>query len=270
MSPLIIAVAPNGARKTKKDHPNLPIGPEDLADEAEACLAAGAAMIHLHVRGDDDGHSLDVGRYRAATEAIRDRVGRQIIVQATSESVGIYSPDEQMKIIRQLQPESVSLAIREIIPPGGEDAACEFLASLPGQNTSPQFILYDAADLARYYDLREKGIIPGDGHFLLFVLGRYAKDQISSPMDMIPFLGAHKMDTPWAVCAFGPREYQIAAAAVALGGHMRVGFENNMALKDGARADNNSQLVAQVADAAKLLLRPIADAAVAREILGMA
>lgn len=269
MSPLIIAVAPNGARKTKKDHVNLPIRPEELAQEAEACLAAGAAMIHLHVRADDGRHSLDVGRYRAAIEAIRDRVGRRIVIQATSEAVGMYSSSEQINVIRQLRPEAVSLAIREIIPVGGEEAAREFLTSLPEQKTSPQFILYDAADLMRYYDLLEKGIIPGRGHFLLFVLGRYAKDQLSSPLDMIPFLAASKMDNPWAVCAFGPNEHQIATAAVALGGHMRVGFENNLLLKNGTVAGDNSQLVAQVQDVAKLILRPVADAAVAREILGM-
>lgn len=270
MSPLIIAVAPNGARKTKKDHPALPIGPEDLAAEAEASLAAGAAMIHLHVRADDDSHSLDVGRYQAAIAAIRDRVGQRIIIQATSESVGIYTADEQMTMVRQLRPEAVSLAIREIIPPGGEDTARAFLSDLREMKTSPQFILYDDADLKRYYDLRDRGIIPGAGHFLLFVLGRYAKGQTSSPLDMIPFLGAHRMDTPWAVCAFGPQEHRVATAAVALGGHMRVGFENNMCLKNGDIADNNAQLVAQVSDAAKLILRPVADAATAREILGMA
>ena len=79
--PLVLAVAPNGARKTKADHPALPIGPEELAETAKACAGAGASMIHLHVRDAEGQHSLDVGRYLAATEAIRAAVGEDLVIQ---------------------------------------------------------------------------------------------------------------------------------------------------------------------------------------------
>lgn len=65
VAPLVIAVAPNGARKTKKDHPALPIEPRELAIEAASCIEKGAAMIHLHVRDASGGHSLDAGGYQA-------------------------------------------------------------------------------------------------------------------------------------------------------------------------------------------------------------
>ena len=72
--PLVLAVAPNGARKTQADHPAIPISPAELAATAAAAQAAGAAMIHLHVRDADQKHSLDVGAYREATAAVREKV----------------------------------------------------------------------------------------------------------------------------------------------------------------------------------------------------
>ena len=74
--PLILTVAPNGASKTKADHPALPMTSEEIAACAAACAEAGAAMIHLHVRDRQGGHTLDVGTYRAAIKAVRQAVGQ--------------------------------------------------------------------------------------------------------------------------------------------------------------------------------------------------
>src|SRR5688572_22904819 len=111
-----IAVAPNGGRRGKADHPALPIGPRELASTAAACLEAGAAMIHVHVRDRDGGHLLDADAYRETTNAIRDAVGERLVIQVTSESVGRYQPAEQMAVVRATRPEAVSLALRELVP----------------------------------------------------------------------------------------------------------------------------------------------------------
>ncbi len=83
--PLIIAVAPNGARKTREDHPAIPLSAEETAREAAACCEAGAAMIHLHVRDADLRHSLDAAAYREATAAVRREAGDRLIIQMTTE-----------------------------------------------------------------------------------------------------------------------------------------------------------------------------------------
>ena len=82
--PLMVAVAPNGARKTKTDHANLPIAPLEIAETAVECLAAGSCMIHLHVRNDDNQHSLDPLRYKSAIQAIREKVKEDLIIQITA------------------------------------------------------------------------------------------------------------------------------------------------------------------------------------------
>ncbi|GLQ05792.1 3-keto-5-aminohexanoate cleavage protein [Sneathiella chinensis] len=266
-TPLIITVAPNGARKTQADHPALPISPEELAREAKACAAAGAAMIHLHVRKEDKTHTLDPARYREAMSAIRDACGDDILIQVTTEAVGLYEAPEQMAVIRELAPQSASLAIREIVPEGGEEQARAFLHEIVDGGTLPHYILYSADDLKRYLLLRDQGVIPDRNEFLLFVLGRYTAGQVSHPGDLIPFLGELTQDIPWSVCAFGPLEHAAASAAVALGGHVRVGFENNMLLKSGETAGNNAELVQQIRDVAEAVGRPVASAAEARKIL---
>lgn len=105
-----------------------------------------------------------------------------------------------------------------------------------------------------------RGVIPGGRHFLLFVLGRYAAGQVSDPADLLPFLVAHDGAMPWAVCAFGEKEAACVLTAAALGGHMRVGFENNLRLPDGTIAADNAALVRNAAAGAALCGRTLASA----------
>jgi uncharacterized protein (DUF849 family) len=253
-------VAPNGARKTKADHPMLPISPQELADEARACIKQGAAMIHLHVRDDNDGHILDVGRYRDATKAIRDEVGERIIIQATTEAVGLYSPRQQMDVVLELQPEAASLAIQELVPEGNEAEASAFFAELKSLKIMPQFILYSPEDLIRFQELTDAGVIPFENPFLLFVMGRYTENQQSHPADLLAFMPHVKPEMVWAVCAFGPYENAVASCALALGGHVRVGFENNMMMRNRELAGRNADLVWQAKDVADAVGRSLASA----------
>jgi len=256
--PLIIIVAPNGARKTQADHPSLPILPEEIAQEARRCMDAGASMIHLHVRDQGQGHSLDVGRYRAAIEAIEDECNGGILIQATTEAVGMYTAAQQMQMVRELRPPSVSLAISELVPEDGEPAARDFFHDLQDLNILPHYILYSVEDVLRFEQLRDRGVIPHSPAFLLFVLGRYTAGQQSHPRDLIPFLNVMNRADIWSVCAFGPLEHMTASAAIAMGGHVRVGFENNMLLKDGKQALSNAELVCQVSQVSDAIGRPVA------------
>ncbi len=267
-SPLIIAVAPIGARRSKTDHPALPMSLDEIASTAAACRDAGASMLHLHVRDRNGWHLLDADAYRQATAAVQSAVGDDLIVQITSESVGKYSPAEQMAVVRDTRPEAVSLALKEIIPtPESEPAAAEFLSWLHREGVMVQFIVFSTQGITRFHDLRRRGIIPGEAHFLLFVLGRYSIGQLSVPQDLLPYLAVHDPRDDWALCAFGPWESACTLAAAALGGHARVGFENNLQRSDGKPAAGNAELVAQLRDGAALLGRPVADARLAREML---
>ncbi|MCP5372586.1 MAG: 3-keto-5-aminohexanoate cleavage protein [Hyphomicrobiales bacterium] len=267
-TPFVVSVAPNGAKRGKADHPALPVTADEVAEAAARCHAAGAALLHLHVRDRDGGHLLDADAYRAATAAVRARVGDGLIVQVTTEAVGIYTPDQQMAVVRDLRPEAATVAIRELVPDAAAEAAAgDFFAWMHRQRVMAQYILYSADDLAWFRDLRRRGVVPGARVSVLFVLGRYTRGQVSTPADLVPFLAdPGDGSETWSMCAFGPREGACALAAAALGGHARVGFENNMALNDGTPAPDNAALVAQAAAGAAALGRPLADAAAARDL----
>lgn len=267
--PLVLAVAPNGASKSAHDHPRVPVTRDDIVADAIACRDAGASLFHLHVRDGEGRHLLDAEAYRDTTDAIRRAVGRTLVVQITTEAAGRYARAAQMAVVREVRPEAVSIALRELVPDAAAEAEAQaFLAWLRAENVMPQYILYSPDEIARYRDLRARGVIPDARDFLLFVLGRYTAGQVSEPADLLPFLRAHDGSTPWAVCAFGPREAACAMAGAALGGHVRVGFENNLYLPDGTLAPDNAALVRNVASGAATIGRRLASADDVREMSG--
>jgi len=267
---VILCVAPNGARKTKSDHNALPITPLELAEEAANCLEAGASMIHLHVRDEDDKHTILSQHYRPALQAIKDRLGDDLIVQITTEAVGMFTPDDQIAAVKELKPEAVSLALKELCPEGGEDKAKDFFHWVHGQGISAQYILYSADDVSRFIQLHQDGIIPDKTPSILLVLGRYSATLTSEPDDLLPMLDAMgNFKCIWAVCAFGPKEHECMKLAVEKGGHCRIGFENNMQTSTGELAESNASLIAQFAKTLSQNGQKTATADDARHILNM-
>lgn len=268
-SPMLLAVAPNGAHKQYHDHPALPITPDELAQTAASCLAAGAGMMHLHVRDDNHQHCLDAQRYATAFTAIREVVGNALFLQATTEAVGIYKPDEQMAMVRELaelqqgKPTfGVSLAVRELLNESvSDEIIADFFTFLRQRAILPQLIMYDVADRKRFQDLLRRGVLPGKAYPCLFVLGRYSDSQQSDPVELLPFFSDLKGIKNWMGCAFGAREASVAKAAALLGGHMRIGYENNILLADGMVAENNATLILQSATALPALHRRLANTA---------
>lgn len=257
-----IAVAPNGARKLKADHPAIPLTPAELARTAAECREAGASMIHLHVRRPDGTHLLDAEAYRAATAAIRAEVGEDLVIQITSEAFGLYGPAEQIAVVRASRPEAVSLALRELVPSEAEEAAfADLLQWCRTENVAPQIILYSPEEAVRLHSLRSRGLLPWEDIPVLYVLGRYVRGQTSRPSDLLPFLAA---DMPrfshWSVCAFGRHETACVMTAALLDGHARVGFENNEMLPDGRRAASNAELVRATRDALRAVGMDAGDA----------
>lgn len=256
-TPVIIAVAPNGARRSKSDHPRLPITPLELAATAQECLAAGASMMHLHVRDANGQHTLDSMRYADAVTAIRQRVGDDLILQVTTESAGRYRPHDQMACIEAVRPEAVSIAIRELFTdPALEVAATSFLHGLAARATLVQYIVYDVQDLRRCVSLHAAGIIPQRRPSVLLVLGAYVEQRAGAPREIPPFLSVLPDEWGWAVCAFGDAELRCIVTGALLGSDVRVGFENNLQLPWGDTAPGNAALVqAAVAALSPLGLR---------------
>ena len=248
--PTIIMAAPNGARKVKTDHPQLPVSIDETIAAAKACHAEGASILHAHVRGDQDEHVLDVTRYKTLLAGLREQVP-DMLVQVTTEAVGIYSPQQQYDVVFGVKPDFVSVGLREMLADDSATAhrlASDFYHRAQAEQIYVQHILYDAHDISRMRIAMKTGIVPAGAPHVLLVLGRYAADFQSDPSELAPLLGDGLPDmASWSICAFGYKEYEVMMAAVAAGGHCRVGFENNMHLKDGQLAADNAALIRQLA-----------------------
>jgi 3-keto-5-aminohexanoate cleavage enzyme len=249
----MIMVAPNGARRTRADHPALPMTIRETVAAARACFAAGAGGIHAHVRDDDEAHVLDAGRYLELLSEMRAAVP-QMQVQVTTEAVGRYSPEEQRALVDAVMPGAVSVAVREMVPDEDTAEARTFYQGCLDRGIAVQHIIYSAVDLVRFFDLVAAAVVPGVSHQLLFVLGRYAAGQQSTPDDLEPFLetlserrGDLRLD--WAVCAFGRRETECLVEAVRRGGKARIGFENSLWNRGGALAKDNADRVRDLVSA---------------------
>ncbi len=258
--------APNGARRQKADHPEIPLTPKEMAQCAIEISEAGASILHLHVRDEEGTHSLDVDRYKASIAAVKDAVGNNLIIQATTEAVGIYNRHQQMEMVRNLRPEAVSLALRELCP--GEDDVSEFsdfLKWIKVEKIFPQFILYNRDDYLRFKDYRKRGIFPDEEPFALFVLGSY-QGQSRESMEASILLMENSIEAsfPWSVCGFQDNELECISHAAFENGHVRVGFENNIWKSDNSLLENNAEMISHAARIADIARRPLATADLVR------
>ncbi|MCA0940215.1 3-keto-5-aminohexanoate cleavage protein [Salipiger pacificus] len=241
-----IMLAPNGARRTRADHPALPETIPQIVAAATAAHHAGAEALHAHVRDAEARHVLDAGLYRELVAEMA-RALPTMPVQITTEAVGLYSPAEQRALVRELRPEGVSVALREMWPdPGPDPEAGRFYAETEDAGIALQHILYAPDQVSRLASLWSEGLLPAPRQ-VLFVLGRYAPPTLARPEELDGFLTAARAlpeNVQWAACAFGRTEEACLLRAAELDGGMRIGFENNIERPDGSSAEDNAGQVA--------------------------
>ncbi|MBX2824903.1 MAG: 3-keto-5-aminohexanoate cleavage protein [Gammaproteobacteria bacterium] len=269
-----IMLAPNGARLTTDDHPAIPVTEADTVKAVVEGVEAGACAVHLHVRDEHQGHLLDVARYRSAIAKLKVELGQDFPIQVTTEAVGIYTQPEQIAMMRELKPEFASVALAEIA--GSEEllsSAEQFYHWADQERVGLQHILYSPEDLTRFLDLKTRGVIPAEQWSVIFVLGRYTKDQQSDPAVLQEFLtvvdaAEVRQSMCWMICAFGSEETNCLTMAAAAGGHNRIGFENNRQHADGSIAANNTERVTALVTALAEQGRVPCDRSAMRAILG--
>lgn len=240
-----LMVAPNGARPTKKDHPELPISVAEIVKTGKACYEAGADAIHFHTRDKDGKHVLDSGLCKEILNELNTTVPKMHF-QITTEAIGIYTPDQMRKLALEVMPPGISISIREMIPSGkitSEDI--EFYKSLTEAGTKIQHICYKTEDIDLLTNLLDDSKITKANTWCMFVIGHYS-GSVSNPKNILSFIEKSKSNNfypDWAVCAFGKEEISCLRTAIKLGGKIRVGFENSFLMPDGSIAPNNETKV---------------------------
>lgn len=239
MKPFIM-VAPNGARRTRRDHPALPVTIAQTVRTARACHAAGADGLHLHIRDDRGGHSIDAGRYAEALAELA-RVVPDLRIQVATEAAGRFSVADQLSCLEDLAPRWASIAVREIARDPA--LAARVYATACGNGTEVQHILYDASDAARLADWQADGTVHPSQSSVIHVLGAYTPPRPADPTEVrsLPRPCGRAM-----VCAFGPWEHACLEQAAMRGFDLRVGFENNTTDPTGAPMVDNAASVAHL------------------------
>ncbi|MBI4924655.1 MAG: 3-keto-5-aminohexanoate cleavage protein [Bdellovibrio sp.] len=270
MNPLIITCAITGAETTKKDQSPVPITPKEQALAAKAAVMAGASIIHLHVRENDGTPSQQVERFAEAIGAIKKEVNDVIIQISTGGALGENIENRARPL--QLKPEMASLNLGtmnfgdNIFYNHPKDI--EILAKKIYENEIlPELEVYEAGMLESAFRLCKKGILKDPMHFQ-FVLG-VPGGMSGDVRNLLHLVSLLPPNVGWAVAGIGRYELPLAIHAILLGGHVRVGFEDNIYYSKGMLAESNAQLVERVVRIAKETGREVATPQLARKLLGI-
>ena len=270
MEKLIISACICGAEVTKEQNPNVPYTVEEVVREAKSAYDAGAALIHLHVRWDDGTPTQDKGRFQECIDGIRAVCPDVIIQPSTGGAVGMTDLERLQSTEVVPTPEMATLDCGTRNFGGDEifintdDTMRNFAKIMQERGIKPELEVFDKGmiDLAlRQVD--RKGLLEHPLHFD-FVLGVQMNATIK---DLCYMVDAIPAGSTWTATGLGKNAWSIAAATIAMGGHVRVGFEDNLYLEKGVLAKSNGEMVAKAVELAKLLGRPIATPDEAREIL---
>jgi len=271
MEKLIITAAISGAEVSKEHNPAIPYTIEECVSEAGAAIKAGASIIHLHVRTDDGTPTQDKNRFKLVMDAIQKQYPDVIIQPSTGGAVGM-SNDERLQPT-ELSPEMATLDCGTLnfggdeIFENSENTIKYFGEKMIERNIKPELEVFDKSMIDMALRLNKKGFIKSPMHFD-FVMG--VNGGISGTLrDFVFMRNSIPYDATYTVAGVGRFEFPLAAAAIIDGGHVRVGFEDNIFISKGVLAKSNGELVDKVVRLAKEFGREIATPAEARQILGL-
>ncbi|HEV7171277.1 3-keto-5-aminohexanoate cleavage protein [Pedococcus sp.] len=268
----LITVAPTGAELAKSDFPHLPTTLDELVETATSCERAGASMIHLHIRDADHRPTLDASYLKAAVQALREQTS--LVIQLSTGG-SVHDPLDQRLTVLDAEPDACSLTCGTTN--FGDDVFLNpygFMSDLYVQaqerEVVPEFELFDlghVASLARLIDAH--GLPFGGKVHVDFVTG-VPGGMPGTPAALLAGVAMLPTEvTSWAATGIGRSHLPIVATALAAGGHLRVGMEDNVVFARGVPVEHNSQLVERAATLAELMQRPAMSTDAARAVLGV-
>jgi len=267
MEKLIITVAPTGSVPTKALTPHVPVTPEEIAETAVRCREAGASVFHVHARDAAARPTLDPDVFARIFEWVTAHT--DLVVQISTGGRAGMDPEARVAAVRRLRPEMASLTTGSMNFPDRVYAnpfdEIEYLAAaMQEAGSKPEMEIFEPGMIANALLLVEKGLATPPLHFD-FVLGSRGSLP-ASPRNLLFLSESIPPGATWTVAGIGRWQLPLAAQAIVMGGHVRVGLEDNLYYRKGELA-TNEQLAARVARVAAELGRPVATPAEAREIL---
>jgi Uncharacterized conserved protein len=273
MEKVIITAALTGAVTPKSINEHIPTTPEEIAEDAYRSYKAGAAVVHLHMRDENAIGTMDPERFRRTIELIRAKKDCDVIINCTSSGENNASDERRMahmKTLAGIEMGSYDAGTFNWMPSGIFENSPKFLEALGKtyleRGIKPEVEIFDSGMLTVADYFQKQGALPSPLHyqFCLGVLGG-----MPATVENLVYLTKKIPEgSTWSAFGVGKSHLPILYAAIALGGHVRVGLEDNVYFSRGVKADN-SMLVKRAADAVRIFGKEPATPDEAREILGI-
>jgi len=267
---LLITVAPTGAETSKDDCPQLPTTLAELVDTAKRCEAAGAAMVHVHIRDDEHRPTLDLGRLGDTVAALHEAT--DLVVQLSTGG-SVHDPlDRRLKVL-DAQPDSCSLTMGTTN--FGDDVFSNpwpFITELyqlsQEREVVPEFELFDLGHVHALHRLLDKFGLPYGGRVHCDLVMNVPGGMPGTADALVAAVAALPgVVTSWSATGIGRATLNVALAALSKGGHLRVGMEDVLTLAKGVPVEHNDQLVARAVELGRLAQREPMTPAEARDLL---
>lgn len=268
MEKLIIMVATTGAVTTKKETPYIPVTPQEIADEVYACWKAGAAIAHIHVRDKNGDSTMDLEVYQETIKLIKERC--DIIINLTT--AGGPFPDEVRIRPVELQPELASfdagsMNFGPFVFPNPAPFLEKLAAAMLKNGVKPEIEVFETGMINNALMVAKKGLIKEPFHFQ-FVLG-VPGGMPGTPKNLLHLIETIPDGSTWSAIGIGKSHLPMASMAIHMGGHVRVGMEDNVYLRRGVLAQSNVEFVERIKRLAEEFERPVATVSEARQILSL-
>ncbi|HYM45680.1 MAG TPA: 3-keto-5-aminohexanoate cleavage protein [Solirubrobacteraceae bacterium] len=287
--PVVITCAISGVLANREQCPAIPYTPEEYAAEARRIVDEGGVMIHIHARKPDGSPSFEVEDYKAITDAIRAEVGDAAIINHSTGAVGV-SVEKRVAYLRECRPEVAALNmgsmnyakysrsrkdfVFKMVFANPFEEIIELLRAMNELHIKPEHECFDIGHVGSLAPLIDMGVLRTPLHVdcIMGVVGGIPPSarNLAAMVDNIPAIASGGgVRSHWGVIGISREQWLLVAAALTLGGSVRVGLEDNLYLPDGAMARSNGELIAQARRMAEEIGRRPATVAEARGLLGI-
>jgi 3-keto-5-aminohexanoate cleavage enzyme len=273
---VIITASMTGGYHTKKEHPNLPVQPEEIARAAQDCVKAGAAIIHLHARDGQGVMSDDPGIYRDIHRQIRERC--DAILQDTTGGGPNLTLDQRVRSL-EADPDMATLNLGILASVSGPNPGRlfsnprheieRFAREMLARNIKPEMVVFNHSCFREIDNVIEKGLVKKP-YFLSIPVGGANQGSIpGTPQWLLSFLPFIPPGSVFSVIAHGDEQPSLMTLGMIMGGHVRVGLEDSLYYRPGELARDSAQFVERCVRTARELGMDIATPQEARELLGI-
>jgi 3-keto-5-aminohexanoate cleavage enzyme len=282
---VIISCSISGAIANREQCPAIPYTPEEYAAEARRIVDEGGSQIHIHARTPDGTPSYEIEDFRAITEAIEAEVD-DVIINYSTGAIGVPI-EKRIAYLRELRPDVAALNMSSMnyakysrrrkdfvfkaVFENSFDTIIEFLSAMRELGIKPEHECFDAGHVANLDPLLDMGLLqePLQISLVIGVNGgiRPNARNVALMSEQIP--GGAEGPNQWQLIGISREQWRLIGAALALGGNVRAGLEDNLYLPDGEMAKSNGELIAKARQMAEDVGRRAATVAEAREMLGI-